>query len=108
VIARDADGGPIGTARMQPNGHIGRIAVVARWRKRGVGSRLVHALLAVARETGCASVDLDSQVQAIGFYERLGFVARGGTFMDAGIEHRNMVLELSGLSVDREGPGVEG
>ena len=39
-------------------------------------------------------VILDSQVQAIGFYETLGFAARGGTFMDAGIPHRHMVLSL--------------
>ena len=49
----------------------------------------------VAREAGCRSVDLDSQVHAIGFYERLGFVAGGDVFMDAGIPHRNMVLRLS-------------
>jgi predicted GNAT family N-acyltransferase len=94
VLARDAEGAAIGTARMQRGGHIGRIAVSKPWRKRGVGSRLVAELLEVAREDGLASVDLDSQLQAIGFYERLGFVAGGGVFMDAGIPHRNMVLPL--------------
>jgi predicted GNAT family N-acyltransferase len=97
VLARDEHGGAIGTARMQQSGHIGRIAVVRAWRRRAVGSRLVAALLDLAREQGLESVDLGAQLQAIGFYERLGFAARGEIFMDAGIPHRNMVLSLSRL-----------
>lgn len=94
VLARDAAGHAIGTARMQTDGHIGRIAVLRPSRARGVGSCLVHALLARARRDGLAKVDLDSQVHAIGFYEKLGFVVRSEIFMDAGIPHRNMVMEL--------------
>ena len=94
VLARNDSGLAIGTARMRGDGHIGRIAVLKPWRGRGIGSRLVGALLDLARGAGLARVDLDSQVQAIGFYETLGFAARGGTFMDAGIPHRNMVLPL--------------
>jgi len=95
VLARDAAGHPIGTARMRGDGHIGRIAVVRRWRKRGIGSQLVRALLDAARELGLDRVDLDSQVQAIGFYETLGFEVKSGIFMDAGIPHRNMTLALA-------------
>ncbi len=95
LLAFDPDGRPIGTARMQASGHIGRIAVVKVWRKRGVGARLVEALVAVAREAGLASVDLDSQVHAVGFYEKLGFEARGDVFMEAGIPHQNMVRRLA-------------
>ena len=79
---------------MLPSGHIARIAVVPEWRERGVGSRLVEAFVRRARATGLSSVDLDSQVHAIGFYEKLGFTARGDVFLDAGIEHRNMFLPL--------------
>ena len=35
-----------------------------------------------------------AQTHALGFYERLGFVAFGDEFDDAGIPHRDMVLEL--------------
>ncbi len=95
LLAFDPDGRPIGTARMQARGHIGRIAVIKVWRKRGVGARLVEALVEVAREAGLASVDLDSQVHAVGFYEKLGFEARGDVFMEAGIPHQNMVRRLA-------------
>ena len=95
LLAFDPGGRPIGTARMQANGHIGRIAVVEVWRKRGVGARLVEAMVDGARDLGLASVDLDSQVHAIGFYEKLGFEARGDVFMEAGIPHQNMARRLA-------------
>jgi predicted GNAT family N-acyltransferase len=94
LLASDADGTPIGTARMVESGHIGRIAVVAAWRKRGVGSRLVDAMIDLARTAGLGSVDLDSQTHAIGFYEKLGFRAQGDEFMEAGIPHQNMYRSL--------------
>ena len=94
LLALDPGGRAIGTARMQASGHIGRIAVVADWRGRGVGSRLVEAMIDRAREGGLASVDLDSQVHALGFYEKLGFAAQGDVFMEAGIPHQNMLLRL--------------
>jgi predicted GNAT family N-acyltransferase len=94
VLALDAAGRSVGTARMQPCGHIGRIAVLRPWRKRGVGSRLLAELLEVARRAGLESVELDSQVHAIGFYEKHGFKRRGGVFLDAGLEHFNMVARL--------------
>ena len=91
VLAFDPRNEPIGTARMQPNGHIGRIAVVSRWRRRGVGSLLVAALIDEARRAGLSDVDLNSQIHAVGFYRKLGFTARGNEFMEAGIPHQNMV-----------------
>ncbi len=94
VLAFDATNRPIGTARMQQDGHIGRIAVVSRWRRRGVGSLLVAALIEDARSAGLASVDLDSQIHAVGFYQKLGFAERGDSFMEAGIAHQNMALDL--------------
>ncbi|MEC8902256.1 MAG: GNAT family N-acetyltransferase, partial [Pseudomonadota bacterium] len=33
-------------------------------------------------------------LHALAFYERLGFVAHGDVFMDAGIPHREMTLFL--------------
>ncbi len=94
VLAFDPEGRPVGTARMQGRGHIGRIAVVREWRKRGVGSRLLSALIDVARAEGLESVDLDSQVQAIGFYQKHGFRTRGEVYLDAGIPHRSMVSRI--------------
>ena len=94
VLAVDPQGRPIGTARMQRCGHIGRIAVLLEWRKRGIGSGLLNALTEMARREGLESVDLDAQVHAIGFYEKHGFRTRGDVYLDAGIPHRNMRSRL--------------
>ncbi|GMQ75948.1 MAG: GNAT family N-acetyltransferase [Gammaproteobacteria bacterium] len=94
VLARVGEGEIVGTARMLPDGHVGRIAVHKDWRGRGVGTRLVEYLTEVARERGLADVHLNSQVQAAEFYLRLGFEACGDTFMEAGIEHVLMVRAL--------------
>ena len=94
VLARIGDGETIGTARMLPDGHVGRIAVHKEWRGQGVGTRLTEYLTEVARDRGLAEIHLHSQVQAAEFYSRLGFEARGATFMEAGIEHVLMVRIL--------------
>ncbi len=95
VLAWNEQGRPIGTARMQEDGKIGRMAVLKPWRGRGVGRALLQALLSEARSRGLTSVYLAAQIQAIGFYEKHGFQATGDIFLDAGIPHRSMILDLS-------------
>ena len=90
ALARDREDHAIGCARLLPDGHIGRVAVVAAWRRRGVGSALLRVLVDAARERGHTRVILNAQVDAMPFYERHGFVAIGGVFDEAGIAHRVM------------------
>lgn len=90
AIAYDADGQAMGTGRLLPDGHIGRMAVRKAWRGQGVGSHLLSALMEAARRRGDPEVVLDAQLHARAFYARHGFVEEGGTFMDAGIPHRVM------------------
>jgi predicted GNAT family N-acyltransferase len=91
VIARDSDGGAIGTGRLLTDGHIGRMAVLADWRGKGVGRALLERLLEEARQQGHTHLALHAQTQASGFYRRFGFVEEGPEFMEAGIPHRTMV-----------------
>lgn len=87
-------GDPVGTARLLPDGHVGRVAVLKPYRGRGLGARLMTELLAMARSQGHASVHLASQASAVAFYLKLGFAPEGGPFLEAGIPHQNMVLTL--------------
>ena len=41
AIAEDVHGAAIGCGRLLPDGHIGRLAVLAHWRGRGVGAALL-------------------------------------------------------------------
>lgn len=90
----EADGSPIGTGRLLPDGHIGRLAVLAEWRGRGVGTAMFELLLSLARQRGLRRIQLNAQTRALEFYARFGFRAEGLEFDDAGILHRRMTLEL--------------
>lgn len=94
ALAFDGEGRVLGTARLLPDGHIGRMAVLRRARGAGVGSALLQALLQAARARGDREVALSAQTHAIAFYERFGFVAEGREYEDAGIPHRSMRLVL--------------
>lgn len=91
VVARDSYGRAIGTGRLLPDGHIGRMAVLADWRGTGVGRALLERLLEEARLQGHTHLALHAQTQASGFYRRFGFVEEGPEFLEAGIPHRTMV-----------------
>ncbi len=90
VLAVDEDGKPIGTARLMPHGRIGRVAVLASWRRRGVGAAVMRTLLEEADRRGFEEIELHAQTWTIGFYETLGFVAEGAEFLEAEIPHRHM------------------
>ncbi len=81
---------PLATARLLDKhglAKIGRVAVLKEARGRGLGLRLMQAVLDEARRRGFQESVLDSQTYAIPFYARLGFVAEGEEFDDAGIPH---------------------
>jgi predicted GNAT family N-acyltransferase len=75
--------------------HIGRVAVLAEHRRSGYGTAVMDALHDLALERGIRDITLAAQLHAIAFYEKLGYVARGGVFLDAGIAHRWMDIHLS-------------
>ncbi|MGH8225671.1 MAG: GNAT family N-acetyltransferase [Gammaproteobacteria bacterium] len=89
-----ADDAPIGTGRLTPDMHIGRMAVLAEWRGRGVGSRLLEILMQAARERGDMVCRLNAQTHALDFYTRYGFRTEGEEFIEADIPHQTMVLRL--------------
>lgn len=91
LIAEDTQGNPIGTGRLLPDGHIGRMAVLAQWRGKQIGTALLHGLMREARQRGFSTLTLAAQLQAMPFYEKSGFIAEGDIFDDAGIPHRTMV-----------------
>ncbi|MET7731752.1 GNAT family N-acetyltransferase [Streptomyces sp. NPDC005402] len=103
VLAVREDGVPLGTGRLlfgaaaagktggdASVGSLGRLAVTQEARGLGVGAALVRAVEDAARTRGLTAVDLHAQTHALGFYERLGYVAYGPEFLDAGIPHRAM------------------
>ena len=80
----------VGTGRLLPDGHIGRMAVLKKWRGHGIGSRILNALVEQARRRGGREVALSAQVHAVPFYRAHGFVEEGGEYLEAGIRHQAM------------------
>ena len=98
---------PVGTGRLLPTGKIGRLAVLAPFRRHGVGRAMLARLLDLARERGLREVYLHAQVSALGFYTGFGFVAEGPEFDEAGIVHRRLRLVLAEAPVAaHERPGA--
>jgi len=95
ALALDPAGKPVGTGRLLPDGHIGRVAVLPPWRNAGIGARIMRALLNEARRQGLSTVELSAQCHARRFYENLGFTAVGSVYMEAGIEHIAMRMDVS-------------
>ncbi|PIV15632.1 MAG: GNAT family N-acetyltransferase [Gallionellales bacterium CG03_land_8_20_14_0_80_55_15] len=86
------EGVAIGCGRMRADGHIGRIAVLPKWRKRQVGTAIMEALLDYAQAHDFPQVEVDAQLHAVKFYQRFEFVEEGRVFMDAGLPHLKMRL----------------
>ncbi len=84
------DGRAVGTGRLLPDAHIGRMAVLRAWRRRGVGAQLLQELVEKARQQGHREAVLSAQVHALAFYERHGFRAEGRPYSEAGIQHQLM------------------
>ncbi|MCY1214370.1 Acetyltransferase [compost metagenome] len=83
----------IGTARLLPDGHIGRVSVLKDWRGLKVGDRLLQAVIVEAERRGLKRQMLSAQVHATAFYERHGFKVVSSEFLEAGIPHVDMVRE---------------
>ena len=88
------EGKPVATGRLLPDGHIGRMAVLKDWRRRGVGALMLKALVDRAKARGDREVVLAAQVRAVPFYRAHGFVAEGDIYMEAGIPHQDMRRSL--------------
>lgn len=91
------NGKPVGTARIVRTGDaakIGRVAVLKEARGTQQGQALIRACVDWARREGLRKAVLGAQLDALGFYEKLGFTAHGAVFDDAGIDHRMMEIAL--------------
>ena len=80
----------VGTGRLLPDGHIGRMAVLKEFRGQGVGGEILEKLIEAARRRGDREVVLSAQVHALAFYRAHGFEGFGAVYEEAGIPHQDM------------------
>ncbi len=73
---------------------LGRVAVVAEYRRQGIGRKVMDKLLEQIRNWSCKQVKIHAQLRVEKMYEKLGFKRLGQEFEEAGIMHVEMSLKL--------------
>lgn len=73
---------------------IGRVAVLKKYRKLHLGSKIINELEKIAKTSGGISIQLSAQCTAQGFYEKLGYLASGEIYLDESCEHIHMEKQL--------------
>lgn len=86
LIAPEKAGGPA---------KIGRMAVLKEFRRQGIGDDIMQALIEHAFDAGYASIVLSAQSYVQGFYSNHGFEPEGAEYIEVGISHQKMKLELT-------------
>src|SRR3954464_14933504 len=105
LVAVDEDGRVVAPGRLVAEGDtvkLGRVAVAASARRRGIASRLLAEGEARAPALGARRIALAPprgapapQPDALPLYERAGYMPYGKRFLDAGIEHQMMEKQLA-------------
>ncbi|MCH5341687.1 MAG: GNAT family N-acetyltransferase [Acetatifactor sp.] len=73
--------------------HIGRVFTL----RHGIGlgrELMIDSVKAIKEKTQCQKICMDAQNHAVGFYEKLGFQVTSDEFLEEGIAHVAMELEL--------------
>ena len=100
VIIRDEEGIAAYARVLEPGlsfkeASIGRVITRMDKRGSGLGAQLMQESIRVARtHFDTPGIRIEAQVYARGFYERQGFVKSSDEFLDDGIPHIEMYLEL--------------
>lgn len=94
------DGKPVATGRLdsEKNGKVGRVAVLAEFRRKGIGSEVMRAIEGEARKLGLPKVWFHAQQSAVQFYLTLGYATVGDEFLEAEIVHVRMEKELTPIN----------
>ncbi len=73
---------------------IGRIAVLKSHRKSGLGAKIVYSAENVIKERGGSIALIHAQMQAVPFYEKIGYTLTGETDVEEGCPHAMMSKKL--------------
>ncbi len=89
---------------------IGRVLVMQQHRGQGLARQIMTQAIKYCRKKyGKKPIIISAQTYLIGFYESLGFVPEGGHYLEDGIEHVKMVLNvLKKVKVKKERSGSAG
>jgi predicted GNAT family N-acyltransferase len=88
----------IGSARVQfladNQAKLERMAILKRYRRKGIGREMLLFLDAVWRDKQVRQVIIHAQIEVVPFYKLCGFDELGSPFWEAGIKHIKMRKQL--------------
>ncbi|MBE6836713.1 MAG: GNAT family N-acetyltransferase [Ruminococcus sp.] len=87
----------VATARVflsEEGWHVGRVAVLKEYRKQGLGEEVMNAVEQKAKELGAEEILLSAQLQAKGFYEKIGYECYGEMYYDQHCPHVAMKKKI--------------
>lgn len=83
------DGYPVATCRFyEISGEvvtIGRVVVLPEYRKNGLGSFVISEAEKWIKELGYKGIHIDSRVEAVKFYEKLGYILEDSNVIQSGV-----------------------
>lgn len=91
VLINDEEDNPVATGRLNPDGQIGRMAVLKEHRGYGLGHMMMTHLMEKALNDGFRIIEMSAQTHAIPFYSKYKFTAVGRIYDEVGIPHQKMV-----------------
>lgn len=98
VVLYDDNNEAVATARFflddTSKWHIGRICVSKKVRGTGLGRVLLEATESEIKKLGGDKSYISAQTQAKGFYDSLGYIAYGDTYLEDTVEHIAMYKDL--------------
>lgn len=98
LVLTDVQNTPVATARLTKIDEYtfvpGRIAVIASMRGKHLGELIVRKMIEKAIVLGAQQIQIGAQVQAIGFYEKLGLKVYGDEYMDGHVPHKKMQMNV--------------
>jgi predicted GNAT family N-acyltransferase len=94
----------VGTARLvalDNEGNIGRVCILKDFRRKGLGTKLITSIINASMNMGLDRLTVEAKVDALPFYEKMGFVNEGNEYLEIGVPHNKMflILEKSGNRV---------
>ncbi|HDY8067699.1 GNAT family acetyltransferase [Vibrio vulnificus] len=85
------NGAIVGYVAWRQGNYIAQLYVSSKYQNQGVSRGLITEML---KRSGASSIELKASVNAVGFYERLGFQSVGTEQVKNGIRYVPMLLKL--------------
>lgn len=105
-IAFTSKGAPMGALRLSAD-RLNYVAVHSNYRRQGVGSALLRALIKYAIGQHFGQLQVSSPLPAVGFFEDNGFAITGEEHIEAGVAHVPMLIKLTQYTRPQTGPTPE-